>query len=492
VKFGSRIFFAYLAVFFICFAYPLNWVVESLRARYLEGVEDTLVDQANTLAAVAGVEMAQGGLSLEELRTAFSDLYSRDPEARIYKFQKTGVDMMVYITDERGRVIFHSTERSLVGEDFSEWRDVALTLEGDYGARTSRSDPDDPLSSVLHVAAPIRVEGEIAGVLTVAKPTTNINSFIREAKPRIIRVGIISLSAAVVLGLLVSAWFARPIRRLTRYAEDIRRGRRVPLPRLGATEIGEMGHAFERMKDALEGKKYVEQYVKKLTHEIKSPLSAICGAAELLEEEMEPGQRRRFLENIRGEAARIQLFVDRMLALSGIESIKNLEKTGPVSLATVIETVLESKAAILSQKEISLVRSGLADAVVKGDPLLLHQALSNLVGNALDFTPHGGRIEVSIRKEGRTVFLRVADNGCGIPDYAKDKVFDPFFSLKRPDSGKKSSGVGLNIAKEVAVLHGGSVGLENRSSGGAAAALALPASAVAKTAGAGVKKKDGD
>jgi two-component system sensor histidine kinase CreC len=474
MKFGARIFLAYLVIFFLCFSYPLDWVVDNLRARYLEGVEDALVDQANILAAIAGTRMAADRFAPDRLQSAFNAVYSRRLDARIYDFTKTDVDMQVYITDAAGRLIFHSGNPDLIGTDYSSWRDVALTLQGEYGARTTRSSAGDPMSSVLHVAAPVMVNGEIAGVLTVAKPTTNINNFISGAKPRIIRVGLISLAAAAVLGLLVSAWFARPIRRLTRYADDIRQGRRVALPRLDKTEIGEMGHAFEKMKDALEGKKYVEQYVQKLTHEIKSPLSAIRGAAELLEEDMAPDQRRRFLDNIQNEANRIQVFVDRMLALSGIESLKNLEKIESVSLGAILQSVLDSKTAIISQKQITVNRDVPEDCRVKGDPLLLHQAVSNLIGNALDFSPPRSTIDIHIQAGIRAVSLVIDDNGCGVPDYARDKVFTPFFSLKRPDSGRKSTGVGLNIVKEVAALHKGSVHLENRPSGGTRAVFALP------------------
>ena len=474
MKFGARIFLAYLVIFFLCFSYPLDWVVDNLRARYLEGVEDALVDQANILAAIAGTRMAAGRFAPDRLQNAFNAVYSRGLDARIYDFTKTDVDMQVYITDAAGRLIFHSGNPDLIGTDYSDWRDVALTLQGEYGARTTRSSAGDPMSSVLHVAAPVMVNGEIAGVLTVAKPTTNINNFLSGAKPRIIRVGLISLAAAVVLGLLVSAWFARPIRRLTRYADDIRQGRRVSLPRLDKTEIGEMGHAFEKMKDALEGKKYVEQYVQKLTHEIKSPLSAIRGAAELLEEDMAPDQRRRFLDNIQNEANRIQVFVDRMLALSGIESLKNLEKIESVSLGTILQSVLDSKTAIIFQKQITVNRDVPEDCRISGDPLLLHQAVSNLIGNALDFSLPRSTIDIHIQAGSRAVSLVIDDNGCGVPDYARDKVFTPFFSLKRPGSGRKSTGVGLNIVKEVADLHKGSVHLENRPSGGTRAVFALP------------------
>ena len=167
-------------------------------------------------------------------------------------------------------------------------------------------------SSVLYVAAPIRVKGEITGVLTVAKPTVNINSFLKTAKPRIAAVGGLAAAAAIVLSLVASFWITRPIRRLTAYANDIRAGRRVDLPALDKSEIGAMGQAFEKMRIALEGREYIEQYVQTLTNELKSPLSAIRGAAELLGEKMEIPQRQRFLGNITNEAARIQDLVDRI------------------------------------------------------------------------------------------------------------------------------------------------------------------------------------
>ena len=106
-----------------------------------------------------------------------------------------------------------------------------------------------------------------------------------------IAIALLTLLVAGLLGYLASRWITVPITRLTNYANGVREGRREPLPQLGKNEIGEMGHAFEGMREALEGKRYVEQYIQNLTHEIKSPLSAIKGAAELLAEPMEERQR---------------------------------------------------------------------------------------------------------------------------------------------------------------------------------------------------------
>ncbi len=473
MKLGLRIFLLYLLIFAVCFASPFNWVLDTLRTRYLEGVEDPLVDGANILAAMAGMEMENGVFSPERWYRIFDRVHEQDVSARIYHLMKDAVDVRIYITDTAGIIRFDSASRDHIGEDYSDWRDVRLTLRGEYGARSTLADEADPTSTVLFVGAPILVRGEIAGVLTVAKPTTNIKYFLKKAKPQLVTVGLLYLAAAALLSFLVSVLLTRPIHRLMQYARDIRDGGRPGFPRLDQTEIGELGDAFEEMKEALEGKRYVEQYVQNLTHEIKSPLSAIRGAAELMAEPMDDAQRARFLTNIHNEAHRIQRIVDRMLELAALENRKRLRKIESVKLRPLLNTVIESKEPMISRKRLRvqvLADEGLA---VKGDGFLLHQAVANLLQNAVDFSPEGGVVRIEARSADGRAVIAVRDEGPGIPAFARGKIFDKFFSLQRPGTGKKSTGLGLNFVREVATLHGGEVRLENRTEAGTAAILEI-------------------
>jgi two-component system sensor histidine kinase CreC len=111
--------------------------------------------------------------------------------------------------------------------------------------------------------------------------------------------------------------------------------------------------------------------------------------------------------------------------------------------------------------------------IVKGDPFLLHQALSNIVQNAIDFSPSCGSIRIEAKTEANALSLTVEDEGPGLPEYAKSKVFEKFYSLKRPDTGKKSTGLGLNFVKEVMNLHHGKILLENREEKGLRATIVL-------------------
>jgi two-component system sensor histidine kinase CreC len=473
MRLGTRIFFAYLVIFAVCFYYPLRWSQQNLRTRYLEGVEDPLVDQANILASLVGTQMTHGCFDPDRLMQAFEAAYGRRLTAQIYTYLKTDVDIRVYITDRQGRLIFDSRRYEPVGTDYSRWRDVRLTLDGQYGARTTPHTASDPTSSVLHVAAPVMVDGQLAGVLTVAKPTTSINSFLSKAKPAILRVGVTALLAAGLLSWFASLGITRPIRRLTRYATRISKGDRVAFPRLDRSEIGQMGRAFERMKEALEGKKYVETYVQNLTHEIKSPLSAIRGAAELLQEPMPDARRERFLANINSETRRIQQIVDRMLELASLESRKALDRIERLDLAGLVRTAAESGRPLWVRKSLDPVVNAPRPIWVEGDAFLLHRALMNLLQNAIDFSPAGGRLIIEAGIDGQEAYFRLQDEGGGIPDYALGKVFDKFFSLQRPEGGK-STGLGLNFVREVAMLQHGSVLVENRDPNGVCVQFRLP------------------
>lgn len=473
MKLGARIFLSYVLLTAVCFSYPLSRFFGELRTLFVENVEEVLVDQAHILAALIGTSMEAGHFKAGDLDRAFASVRGRTFTARIYDFTKTDVDMHVYLTDAAGRIVFDSARPGSAGADYSNWRDVALTLRGQYGARSTRSDPDNPDTSMLHVASPVMVHGELAGVLTVVKPTTNVNALLEQERPGMLRMWFTAGAAALGLSLLAAVWLTRPVVRLTRYAEQVRTGGRAVLPPLGGTELRDMGLALESMREALEGKKYAEHYVQTLTHEIKSPLSAIMGAAELLTEDMPAERRTAFLGNIRTEAARIQNLVERMLELAALENRRELESREPVPVESLLRGVLEGVAPLLSRRNMTAHCEAGSAGSVPGDRFLLHQALANLVQNAIDFSPDGGCIRITARRGEDRLVVSVEDDGPGIEAEYADKVFEKFFSLRRPGTGKKSTGLGLNFVREVAQLHGGFVHLENTEPG-LRASLFLP------------------
>lgn len=472
----TRIFLVYLLIVGGGFYYLVNRSLAELRPRYLESMEESLVDTANLLANVIGVTAADGRIDAARVRDAIDGAFHRRFDALVYTLKKERVDVRVYVTDVAGRVLYDSDGGRDEGMDYSGWIDVSRTLRGLYGARATRTDPEDENTLVLYVAAPITAEGgeRTIGVLTVGKPTASINELVAAARRRVALAGLAGGGLIVFVGVLFSAWIATPIARLTAYARAVRDGRPATLPRLAGREVGELRQAFEEMRAALEGKAYVERYVQTLTHEIKSPLSAIRGAAELLAENPPAAERDRFLANIRTEAGRVQRIVEQMLQLASIEARKARADTTTFDLAVAAHETADAAQAVAQARGVTL-HVDAAPALVRGDRLLLGQAISNLLQNALEFTSAGGRIELHLTTGADAVRLTIDDTGAGIPDYALPRIFERFYSLPRPGSGVKSTGLGLSLVREIAHQHEGEIFVANRPDGGVRAELRLPA-----------------
>ncbi|GAB2871008.1 two-component system sensor histidine kinase CreC [Pseudoduganella ginsengisoli] len=493
MKIGLRILLGYFLIVGLSAWFLLNVAVDEVKPGVRASQEDTLVDTAHLLAEMAAPDVKGGALT--EIAPRMREYARRSVTARINGIAKQHLDYRVYITDARGIVLFDTTGAD-VGKDYSRWNDVYLTLRGKYGVRSTRSDPNNENSTVMHVAAPILDPADrsrIIGVLTVAKPNASVQAFIERGQRIIMRWGIALLVLSLLVGIAFAWWLARALRRLMDYVADVEAGRKAALPRLGNNEIATLGQALEAMRSRLEGKEYAERLMHTLAHELKSPIAAIQVSAELLQEPMPDGERQRFLANILEQNTRQKQLIDKLLALVRVEQQQRLEQAAPVELRALCAAVAGDFAGALAARGVRLAMGdaggdgdgkagsgpGLdagADAVplvVEGDALLLRQALGNLLDNAIGFAPVGSVIRIlPERRDGQAV-IAVCDSGPGIPAYAQERLFERFYSLPRPD-GAKSTGLGLPFVREVAALHGGEVKVANARRGGCCAELVLP------------------
>ena len=213
-----------------------------------------------------------------------------------------------------------------------------------------------------------------------------------------------------------------------------------------------------------------------LTHEMKSPLAAIRGAAELLQEPLPEADRQRFARHIQAQEQRLTETIDKLLALAEVEQHGWLQRRERIDAGALVEQVVQAVDARLTPHGVRIHRAPPAGTwAVEGDAFLLRRALGNLLDNALAFSPPDGSVELVVEQADGQVRFIVRDRGPGIPDYAHERVFERFYSLPRPDSGQRSSGLGLPFVREVMRLHGGEASLRNRPDGGAEAVLSLPA-----------------
>ena len=480
MRLGLRLLFGFFLIAGLAAFFILRVVLAEVKPSVREVMEDILVDSANLLAEMAAPDLrampAGGTLQDTGFAAAVKDYLARPVDAQIWGLHKRTLDLRVYVTDAQGHIVFDSGGRAVPGADYSRWRDVLLTLRGEYGARSTRELATDDGSTVMVVAAPVRAApgGPTIGVLSVAKPLATVQQFIDRAERKIVVASAWLIAASLLIGLAVTGWTVHAVRRLQRYALQAAAGQPPPVPALPG-ELGELASAMGTMREKLDRRAEVEQGMRALTHELKSPLAAIGGAAELLHDELPVRDRERFALQIGEQVQRLREMVDRLLELSRLESLQAPAQQTTLALRALVDEQLAQLAAPLAQRRLQLAWLSNDKSELTGDAETLAIAVSNLLANALDFAPDGSTLELDIARRGNDVVFTLRDHGPGVPDYAAARLGERFFSTPRPRDGRKGSGLGLAIVRQVAQLHGGRLGFEDAAPG-LRVRLTLPAS----------------
>lgn len=336
-------------------------------------------------------------------------------------------------------------------------REVRSALRGQPDAYT-RIRSREP-AVFLFLAEPVRHAGGVVGVVYVTRSTRPVLAELYKIRRGLTKVLVLAVFVTLFLTLMLAWSISRPLSRLARAARRITRGERaVEVPVGGSGEILELSEALSSMTRQLDARmRYISEFAADVAHELKSPLTSIRGAAELLREGAadDPEARSRFLENIVLDAERLDRLVVRLLELSRIDSSQ--EPMEDFDLEALVNRVIE--------------RTHTPEQPVEADwrtPIRrwcgreedLERALLNLVENAVRFSPPGVPVGITVHEgtEARELMLSVRDQGPGIPRAHRTKVFDRFFTT---DADRHGTGLGLAIVASVARAHEGRVELES-------------------------------
>ena len=461
IPFGLRIFLLYAVFVGLCAYLVLRTMIAEIKPGIRQTMEETLVDMSSLIAVIVAKDVEEGTLHQSQYPRLFRQFGAHTPQASIWGMDKIDANKRIYITDNKGVVLLDS-DGIAVGQDYSRWNDVYLTLRGKYGARSTKLVADDSLSTVMHIAAPIFDGDDIIGSVTVAKANIAMQPFIERSKHRLILWGITFGVIAMVLGALISWRITKALGRLSHYAELAIEGEKVAPPEFRVFyEYGDLAKVIDRMRHQLEGKNYAERYVQSLTHELKSPIAAIRGASEILQTSPKPESQQRFLSNIEHEAKRLHLLIERLLNLSAVEKQQMIEHRHLFSVNKMCEHAARALESECLQRDITLSVSLEALCDLSGDELLMQQAVVNLLHNAVEFSPQGSLVSLTTQFNHGVLVIRVFNQGQHIPEFALEKLQQRFFSLPRPSTGKKSTGLGLNFVAEVVKLHGATLAINN-------------------------------
>jgi two-component system sensor histidine kinase ChvG len=368
---------------------------------------------------------------------------------------------------------FYSGANRIAGPEVME------ALAGRYGAAT-RISAGGQLSVTLYSAIPIWNDDQVAGAVLVTQSTYRILSDLYALRLDIFTLFLAAVVTAAVLSLLVSATISIPVRRLRDQAREILdpRGRLKGgfAPASRRDEIGDLSRSLRELTLRLEKHiRFVESFASDVSHEFKNPLAAIRSAAELALSTPEEAERRALLAMVLEDVARMERLLSGVREISRIDAGDPQEEVQRIEVKGFAERVLEGfrLRSAAGVKRITFSVAGEPAFTIMA-PERFAQALENLVDNAASFSPDGGRVKVSVQRDGAAVTIRVADGGPGIPEQHRSRIFDRFFSYRPGDDGGAHAGLGLAIVKSIVESRGGTVEASNLSGGGACFQVRLP------------------
>ena len=384
----------------------------------------------------------------------------------------------IQILSPSGQVRFDTAEPGTVGEDLSGLPEVAGAMVGRYLARFALT--EDRSLMYYYCAQPILAEGQVDHIVYMSRHTNPIIRAIKRMRDDQRLAAAWALGLAAAIAVLFSYTLTRRLRSLTRTTTAFARGDSAAQADVrGRDEIGELAAAFNRLGVELANREvYNRDFMSATLHELRAPVTAIKGAAELLAQGAaeKPDARAKFLGNIQYQADRLMRMVAELTELTRLDA-ETIRTAGQridymQALRDIVERLrpgYEDRAAELD------CRIPEQAALVRAIPARLEQVIANLLENAFRYTPAGGKVSLVVELSGDEVVTTVRDTGVGIAPANRSKVFDRYFTTERKDRHPGyGSGLGLAIARSIVEQHQGRIWVESEFGQGAAFHFSLP------------------
>jgi len=477
---GTKLFILYFVV-----SSTLVWAFAHRTS--IESAKEVMVEVATMFSKIASQNIIDGEINLTTFGGIIFD-YFQSPHG-----DERLQNLAIYITDKDGFLILDSRGLSL-GTDMKSHSVVGSALLGHQGITRISTEPvSGPWKArginieyffkpeFLHVSSTIYDKRqEVQGVLVLVAPMLDLMD-----RTRLWRFIFYIFLLSLFFGALGSYRISRNIRRVEKYTRELFKGEDVSITNVNV-QFNKLAVAIELARSEVELKDDVEEYIDTLAHELRTPITGIRLTAEnlltpmgiesyLLEEKddkkskiltKEIKKRREFIRSILDSNKQMDSLVSRLLALSRIERRDTLTEIEKLKILPIIENVLKvygTHNRLIVSKNITINLDDIdKKSTVFAEKILLEQALGNILKNALDFSPKGGTITIKASESNTAVTIVILDEGPGIPPNVSNKLFTRFFSVARPDTGVRGTGLGLRFVRKIMQLHEGEVTLKNR------------------------------
>lgn len=362
--------------------------------------------------------------------------------------------------------------REIGGANGTAYPEVRMALGG---STTPMLLVNEKGEQIVSVAVPIQYRKAVHGVLLLSTRPGEIDEVLSEERGVILALAGIALAATLLASWLLARTIAGPMRRLSEAAENVRHNIRArrELPEFArrGDEVGLMATAFHEMTESLYRRiEASERFAQDVAHELKNPLTAARSTAESLAYARTAEQQQALVQQIQEELKRLNKLITDVASASRLDAELALQATEPVDASKVLQGIADVFHDLLSADTRRVVLD-IADVpqnpdayVIRGHEARLGRVFTNLIDNALSFSPEHGVVSVAARRIGSHIEITFDDCGPGIPPDKLDDVFARFYS-DRPQTDRtigKNSGLGLSISREIVNAYGGQIWAENR------------------------------
>lgn len=400
-------------------------------------------------------------------RSNYKQVQSADSNF-LYSIVRSIMDLARYILRGPQQT---STKEYYLERSFLEGIEVKAALDGRYGA-TTRISSGGQRSITLYSAIPVFNNESVTGVVLVSQSTYRILQNLYEIRLAILRIFLISLFAAVAIGLLISRTIATPLKLLRNEALNITDKTGKIKTNFKKTkrqdEIGDLSRSLSVLTHKL--KEHIDKtnnFASDISHEFKNPLASIKTATELLDQYPED---KKFIAIINQEVSRLERLITGVKEISNLEAGNLGEDIKVIDPSSIIEMVI-ARLKLTTTKKINFIINKDKNLKIEISPIRFSQVIENVLSNAISFSPDNSSIHIGIRQINKRIKIKILDEGPGIPKENLDKVFNRFFTYR--GDNRDNSGLGLSISKSIITLYGGSIDITNSKDKGALVSLTL-------------------
>lgn len=420
---------------------------------------------------------AKANIISETLPIYMADTHSEHLESSVTQ-PLAGSGIRGVVVNPAYTVLFDTNkEADLVGRIFM--RDILKTaFEGNQAHALSQTENDIPMMSV---AVPIKSGNQVVGAVYLIESVSDIDDTIGYIKMNLF---LFSALISILVGMLslgMSYIVTSPVDEVIAVAKEISKGnfeKRITVK--GHNELAQMAQTLNFMSAELENlEEKRKKFVSDVSHELKTPLATIkllCDSV-VSAPDPDPAMTQEFLGDLSEEVDRLTRIVERLLALTKLDSNQDDINLTPVDFVVMLNAISRKLTPNADAKEIVLYTDFAGDGL---GPILLDydkiwEAIYNITDNAIKYSPAGGFVKMSMTRDEHEVLVRIEDNGPGIPESEKERIFERFYRLddsRARDTG--GTGLGLAIAKEAVTLHGGRIEVSSEGEVGSIFSIYLP------------------